>query len=100
MATMTRGGRFMVPRSPEKRRVGRLDHLERHSLGCRNGGACRVWALGARKVVVKRLEDILQRRVIEEPCDHLGLALGHDDCERSEERRVGKECRSRWSPYH
>ena len=22
--------------------------------------------------------------------------LGH----RSEERRVGKECRSRWSPYH
>src|SRR5256886_4255064 len=24
--------------------------------------------------------------------------VGHDD--RSEERRVGKECRSRWSPYH
>src|SRR5260221_14259781 len=23
-----------------------------------------------------------------------------DDCIRSEERRVGKECRSRWSPYH
>ena len=23
---------------------------------------------------------------------------GYDD--RSEERRVGKECRSRWSPYH
>ena len=23
--------------------------------------------------------------------------LGH---KRSEERRVGKECRSRWSPYH
>src|SRR5215813_14645179 len=22
------------------------------------------------------------------------------DRERSEERRVGKECRSRWSPYH
>src|SRR2546426_6118446 len=22
------------------------------------------------------------------------------DCARSEERRVGKECRSRWSPYH
>src|SRR3712207_9168098 len=26
----------------------------------------------------------------------LGLATGA----RSEERRVGKECRSRWSPYH
>src|SRR3989441_13169179 len=23
-----------------------------------------------------------------------------DGWERSEERRVGKECRSRWSPYH
>ena len=23
-----------------------------------------------------------------------------DDRHRSEERRVGKECRSRWSPYH
>ena len=22
------------------------------------------------------------------------------DYKRSEERRVGKECRSRWSPYH
>ena len=22
------------------------------------------------------------------------------EAERSEERRVGKECRSRWSPYH
>ena len=22
------------------------------------------------------------------------------DIKRSEERRVGKECRSRWSPYH
>ena len=24
----------------------------------------------------------------------------YDTSERSEERRVGKECRSRWSPYH
>src|SRR5256885_15879349 len=24
----------------------------------------------------------------------------HGDRARSEERRVGKECRSRWSPYH
>ena len=26
--------------------------------------------------------------------------LGLSDPQRSEERRVGKECRSRWSPYH
>ena len=25
---------------------------------------------------------------------------GGDGNDRSEERRVGKECRSRWSPYH
>src|SRR2546426_12178464 len=35
-----------------------------------------------------------------------GIALGQafaealGDKKRSEERRVGKECRSRWSPYH
>ena len=27
-------------------------------------------------------------------------ALRQLELERSEERRVGKECRSRWSPYH
>src|SRR5256885_5452913 len=27
-------------------------------------------------------------------------AAGDHAVERSEERRVGKECRSRWSPYH
>src|SRR3712207_8448068 len=34
--------------------------------------------------------------------DHLGAAhRGDEDVgARSEERRVGKECRSRWSPYH
>ena len=26
--------------------------------------------------------------------------FGSGSDERSEERRVGKECRSRWSPYH
>ena len=26
--------------------------------------------------------------------------MGGSFCRRSEERRVGKECRSRWSPYH
>ena len=29
---------------------------------------------------------------------NLGVITGVKD--RSEERRVGKECRSRWSPYH
>ena len=29
-----------------------------------------------------------------------GLEFTADEGLRSEERRVGKECRSRWSPYH
>ena len=33
------------------------------------------------------------------PKSKLGVDI-EDDFERSEERRVGKECRSRWSPYH
>ena len=28
------------------------------------------------------------------------IVFGAAPQERSEERRVGKECRSRWSPYH
>ena len=30
----------------------------------------------------------------------IGLTLISPISTRSEERRVGKECRSRWSPYH
>ena len=26
--------------------------------------------------------------------------IKEEEVKRSEERRVGKECRSRWSPYH
>src|SRR2546429_7461005 len=31
---------------------------------------------------------------------HLASVIVSRPTERSEERRVGKECRSRWSPYH
>ena len=33
-----------------------------------------------------------------EPC--IRAEMSWDNYDRSEERRVGKECRSRWSPYH
>ena len=35
--------------------------------------------------------------LLEKTFQHGGLTREY---ERSEERRVGKECRSRWSPYH
>ena len=30
----------------------------------------------------------------------VSLTVNQGETIRSEERRVGKECRSRWSPYH
>ena len=33
-------------------------------------------------------------------CDPKNIKNYRTRCSRSEERRVGKECRSRWSPYH
>src|SRR5687768_18516687 len=38
------------------------------------------------------------RRLLDPSEERLLLASGYGI--RSEERRVGKECRSRWSPYH
>ena len=49
-----------------------------------------------RKVLKIAKEPIsLETPIGEEENSHLG-----DFIERSEERRVGKECRSRWSPSH
>src|SRR3712207_9471687 len=51
-----------------------------------------------RKAVVARL-DTSEPPSCGVVIDHLADELGGLDV-RSEERRVGKECRSRWSPYH
>src|SRR5258708_7874679 len=40
------------------------------------------------------------RAVASGPRDRLETAPPAESRLRSEERRVGKECRSRWSPYH
>ena len=38
---------------------------------------------------------------LREIVEHIGGTVSWDiTTRRSEERRVGKECRSRWSPYH
>src|SRR3712207_5787142 len=60
---------------------------------------------GLEKVPVERLPEVV---VAYEPIWAIGTGLtatpeiAQDACGfvRSEERRVGKECRSRWSPYH
>ena len=43
--------------------------------------------------ILKRIDRIIFQAIV------MGDNLTADDV-RSEERRVGKECRSRWSPYH
>src|SRR5260370_26666151 len=50
---------------------------------------------GGRDAVLAVITDITERKALEEQ-----LRQSHKLEARSEERRVGKECRSRWSPYH
>ena len=50
-----------------------------------------VWLLSE---VPKRVRTKLNLPVLDEGIDLIAETF------RSEERRVGKECRSRWSPYH
>ena len=49
-------------------------------------------------MIVKNEEKILTRCLdsVADLVDEIVIV----DTGRSEERRVGKECRSRWSPYH
>src|SRR5216683_5304644 len=51
-----------------------------------------------------QLEVLGHLEVIDDPAHAQGNRLGALEpvahARRSEERRVGKECRSRWSPYH
>src|SRR5690348_18129130 len=50
---------------------------------------------------IQQLADRRERQRLEHEPAHLSIAQrGELQGQRSEERRVGKECRSRWSPYH
>ena len=50
-------------------------------------------------VDLNRLDD-LKRIAVTGDTLELGAMTTYTQLMRSEERRVGKECRSRWSPYH
>src|SRR2546426_12639409 len=53
--------------------------------------------LGKRKTKLR--DEVLRYLAAPNPTTLLVLVVAAGE-ERSEERRVGKECRSRWSPYH
>ena len=60
--------------------------------------------------VLANVNDLLEKMVLEETGEYastggrkaksIGINKSYCHAMRSEERRVGKECRSRWSPYH
>ena len=51
------------------------------------------------KIKVENISDVKVELTISLGVEELKAAEQVALC-RSEERRVGKECRSRWSPYH
>ena len=64
-------------------------------------GICEERGSGVDKVVAQTELYQLPAPVFEETEEHTRSVLfAHREHRRSEERRVGKECRSRWSPYH
>ena len=53
-----------------------------------------------RRFFGKRARYLPGRKVLEAQRAEMAGKTAEDCGLRSEERRVGKECRSRWSPYH
>src|SRR5256886_8641171 len=54
----------------------------------------------ARQVLALLRAQVKERGAVAILATHSEAAAAGCDRRRSEERRVGKECRSRWSPYH
>ena len=51
-------------------------------------------------IICSLLEALALSNLIKKLLNHFIWSLKSQHLLRSEERRVGKECRSRWSPYH
>src|SRR3712207_3659668 len=68
------------------------------------GGAGTSINMNMNEVIANRASEMLGGEkgeyVLVHPNDHVNMGQSTNDVIRSEERRVGKECRSRWSPYH
>ena len=67
----------------------------------KRGTQFRIWATGILKEYMRTLINSLNLRHPQTNSSYsVSLWNARELAYRSEERRVGKECRSRWSPYH
>src|SRR2546427_11458076 len=78
--------------SPEEFKAAGLNKLSPEELEKLNA-----WLQGYRETTEKVTEKKTEKRVAGKSFFHHEPIVSRV---RSEERRVGKECRSRWSPYH
>ena len=68
-----------------------------------NGGVNSYHVNMALEVARTKLKEEAEEQIVELKAEHeqeIERVKNETAGERSEERRVGKECRSRWSPYH
>ena len=60
-----------------------------------------VWKIGLPFIVIAYILGHISSYISSITVEYMtNRAFGYQSKYRSEERRVGKECRSRWSPYH
>ena len=61
-----------------------------------------VWSVKYRRKILNAEVEAYLHELVQEIAEDKGFTVHLFECGegRSEERRVGKECRSRWSPYH
>ena len=75
---------------------------------CFIAGSCNVSSVQGSRYNFSLLDSVIQGWVSKEYYPGASICVVKNDSvifqknygSRSEERRVGKECRSRWSPYH
>ena len=84
--------------------MGRTDFIRRLGMSYADmekaGVSLAVSELSARFHAAARYDDVIRVRTTVADLRSRMITFDYVISNRSEERRVGKECRSRWSPYH
>ena len=81
-------------RNDKNKHGDRIDNLE-------NNYVSYLGEFGIKLLIIPNVAKDIKYYFDKFPIEGVILSGGNDiNPERSEERRVGKECRSRWSPYH